>query len=215
MQEADFRLRLVTPDKPPPEIGDRAGLAPADFDPSEEQIMEALMATPGAEELIAKFPDLGEIFDFWFEVAYFSVCEKRGNAYWLDVWDDDHFDGLSDIGNDLEDCRLWFSGDGFDSWGSPETKTGTVNCYFVAPVAGRYRCTASLQSYPSGQLAMVNCEIDGSSFGDLPFVGTVHQPHFSDLTKGGHAFRITQKQGGWYFLSLKVDRLWIPVVSDG
>lgn len=63
-----------------------------------------LSSRPWADEFVAEFPDLGEIFDSWFETASFSVCERRGAAYFLDLWDADHFDGLSDIANNLDDC---------------------------------------------------------------------------------------------------------------
>jgi hypothetical protein len=121
---------------------------------------------------------------------------------------------VSDMATSLADCRVWFSADGYGQWGSPETKTGTVNCYFTVPVKGLYRCTASLQSSPATTQATVDCSIDGSSFGALPFTGTRHQPHFSQLEPGGHAFRIRQLSGSWYFLSLKVQRFWIPTVTE-
>lgn len=110
---------------------------------------------------------------------------------------------------------MWLSRDGFQTWCSQETKTGTVNCYFTAPVGGRYRCTASLQSYPTNELAVVDCSIDGSSFGSLPVVGTRHQPHYSDPQAGPHEFTIRQQQGSFYFLALRVDRFWIPEVTEG
>ncbi len=106
----------------------------------------------------------------WARTAYFSVCAKSGTAHYLDIWDADHFDGFTDMqGVRLDDCRAWFSGDGYTTWGSGQTKTGRVNCYFTAPVAGDYLCTAALQSYPTGSAAQVECLIDNFSFGPLPF----------------------------------------------
>jgi hypothetical protein len=46
--------------------------------------------------------------------------------------------------------------------------------------------------------------IDNSSFGNLPFTGTILQPHFSNLSAGGHHFRIRQVSGSFFFLSLTV-----------
>ena len=80
----------------------------------------------------------------------------------------------------------------------------TRDCYFVAPTAGHYICTAALQSYPTGSGAQVECLIDNSSFGPLPFSGTIPQPHPCDLSAGGHHFRIRQMSGSFFFLSLTV-----------
>ena len=52
--------------------------------------------------------------------------------------------------------------------------------------------------------ATVECLIDNSSFGPLPFTGTIVQPHFSVLSAGGHHFRIRQQNGAFFFLSLTV-----------
>jgi hypothetical protein len=104
----------------------------------------------------------------------------------------------------LQQCVAWFSAGGYTHWDSPETKSGRVNCYFTAPTAGNYLCTAVLQSYPTGGNAVVTCLIDDSSFGNLPFSGTVYQPHPCQLSAGGHHFRIRQVSGSFFFHSLTV-----------
>ena len=100
--------------------------------------------------------------------AYFSVCSKSGTAHFLDIWDADHFDGFTDMQECVDDCRAWFSADGYAGWGSGQTKTGRVNCYFSAPTEGDYLCTAALQSYPTGSPSQVECLIDSFSFGLAP-----------------------------------------------
>jgi hypothetical protein len=184
---------------------ERVGAAAADLKPSPQRVLTALRETSGAEEFIKKIPNL-ETPDVWQDTAYFSVCSKTGTAYFLDIWDADHFDGFTDMQHSLNDCRVWFSAEGFSGWGSGDTRTGRINCYFVAPTSGAYICTASLQSFPTvtGNTAQVECLIDNFSFGPLAFNGTIHQPHLTNLSPGGHHFRIRQRSGSFFFLSLSV-----------
>ena len=183
-------------------------IAKADVQPTTAQILRAFKAAPGYEEIIARIPKAAttEGWDKGTQVAYFSVCNKTGAARYLDLWDCDHLDGFSDMQRSINACRAWFSHTGFASWGSPETATGRINCFFDATVAGSYSCVAQLQSYPSTARATVECLIDNHSFGPLPFTGTILQPHFSVLSAGGHHFRIRQMNGSFFFLSLTVYR---------
>jgi hypothetical protein len=135
-------------------------------------------------------------------VAGFTACGKTGSALYLDIWDCDHFDYVTDMARNLADCRVWFSAGGYADWGSGQTKTGVVNCHFSAPVSRRYRCDATLQSYGGG--AVVECSMDGSSFGQLSVNGTITQPHSRDLSAGNHSFRIRQVSGSFFFVSLVV-----------
>jgi hypothetical protein len=182
---------------------DREGTVPADLKPSRQTVLTALKATPGAEEIIKKIPNL-EALELWGNTAYFSVCSKSGTAQYLDIWDADHFDGFTDMQRSVNDCRAWFSGDGYSGWGSAQTKTGRINCYFTAPSSGPYVCTAAMQSYPTGNGAEVECLIDNFSFGPLGFTGTIYQPHPCNLSAGPHHFRIRQRTGSFFFLSLSV-----------
>jgi len=174
--------------------------------PSTQEIVRAFKRAPGYEEIVARIPKAAtaEGWDKGTQIAYFSVCSKSGAARYLDIWDSDHFDGFTDMQHCVSDCRAWFSHQGFTTWGSPQTATGRVNCYFNAASAGYYSCVAQLQSYPSSSGATVECLIDNSSFGPLPFTGTIVQPHFSVLSAGGHHFRIRQQNGAFFFLSLTV-----------
>ncbi len=169
-------------------------------------VLDALKALPGAEEVIANMPGLENLVD-WFTLASFRVCRKSGTARYLDIWDADHFDGFTDMRRNLDDCRAWFSAQGYDFWGSAQTKTGRVNCYFEAPSDGDYVCTASLQTYPSNASATVLCLIDDFSFGPLTWSGTIHQPHPCNLSSGFHHFRIQQQAGSFFFLALTVHRV--------
>ncbi len=188
----------------------REGIASTDLTTTPEEALEALKATKGAAAVLKQLPLLDRP-ELWFTTAYFSVCRKTGTARYLDFWDTDEFDGFTDHRRCVSDCRAWFSGDGYTSWGSGETKSGRVNCYFTAPSTGHYTCNAKLQSWPSDSLAVVECFIDDHSFGQLPVFGVVNQPHQAHLSAGGHHFRIRQVSGSFFFLSLTV---WtIPVVA--
>jgi len=176
--------------------------------PTTAEIVRAFKRTSGYEEILARIPKAATAagWDKGTQVAYFSVCAKSGSAFWLDIWDADHFDGFTDMKKSVADCRAWFSHTGYSTWGSSQTATGRINCFFNAATAGAYSCVAQLQSYPSGSGATVECLIDNNSFGNLPFTGTVLQPHFSNLSAGGHHFRIRQVNGSFFFLSLTVYR---------
>jgi hypothetical protein len=174
--------------------------------PAARDIVRAVKRVQGFDEIAARIPEVKTAAGWITEVAYFSVCRKAGTARWLDIWDCDHFDGFTDMQRSINDCRAWFSHTGFAAWGSAETATGRINCYFNAPAAGFYSCVAKLQSYPATSQAVVECLIDNNTFGPLPFTGTVVQPHFSSLSAGGHHFRIRQMTGAFFFLSLTVYR---------
>jgi hypothetical protein len=201
--ERDFRLRLIESKKayPAEHKHDRATRAKPETNP--RAVLRSLKATLGADEILDRVPDFGDVAA-WKEIAYFSVCRKSGSARWLDLWDADHFDGFTDMQRCITDCRAWFSADGFTTWGSLQTKTGRVNCFFNAPAAGNYICNARLQSYPSSARSVVECLIDNSSFGPLSWSGTIDQPHPCVLAAGGHHFRIRQVSGAFFFLSLTI-----------
>lgn len=164
-------------------------------------VVRALKATAGAKDLIEQIPNFGQP-QFWLPVATFSVCQKTGTAAFLDIWDADHFDGFTDMQRCLADCRVWFSANGFGFWDSPQTKTGRINCYFRAPVAGNYVCNVQLQSYAGS--AQVECLIDSFSYGPLAFNGSINQPHPAALGTGYHSFRIRQMDGSYFFIGLTV-----------
>jgi hypothetical protein len=166
-----------------------------------EAVFKRLKDTPGADSVLQKAPRIGDL-KLWAPVAGFTVCQKTGTAAFLDVWDCDHFDGFTDMQANLADCRIWFAGDGFQTWDSPQTKTGRVNCSFQAPADGHYVCNVQLQSH--GGPAQVECLIDSFNYGPLPFNGTIHQPHPANLKAGFHHFRIRQRSGSFFFHSLTV-----------
>jgi hypothetical protein len=169
--EKEFRLRQLRAPRPAEAKRERARVPRARAESSAKAALAALKATTGAGEILEKIPQLG-VLDAWDQIAFFSVCAKSGSATLLDIWDADHF---------VNACLAWFSCDGYTAWGSSQTKTGRVNCYFRAPAAGTYVCNARLQSFPSTSLAIVECLIDNASFGTLPFTGTIDQPHPSTL----------------------------------
>jgi len=176
--------------------------------PSTQQIVRAFKQANGYDEIVAKIPKAATVkgWDEGTLTGWFCVCQKVGEAKYLDIWDSDHFDFVTDMQHCVSDCRAWFSHKGYTTWGSAETATGRINCYFNAAAAGDYSCVAHLQSYPTTSQATVECLIDNHSFGNLPFTGTILQPHFSALSKGGHHFRIRQVSGSFFFLSLTMYR---------
>lgn len=184
-----------------------AKIARVNVKPTTAQIVRAFKKARGYEDIVKRIPKAATVkgWDRGTQVAYFSVCSKSGDARWLDIWDADHFDGFTNMQRCVSDCRAWFSHTGYTTWGSPQTNTGRINCYFNAAVAGNYSCVVQLQSY--GGSAQVECLIDNSTYGLLPVSGTILQPHFAALAAGGHHFRVRQTSGSFFFLSLTVYRL--------
>lgn len=175
--------------------------------PTTQEIFRTFKKARGYEDIVAQIPKAATLGGWDAQIAYFSVCRKTGTASWLDIWDCDHFDGFTDMRRCVSDCRAWFSHKGYSTWGSAQTATGRINCYFNAPAAGDYSCVAQLASYPFSSRATVDCLIDDQSFGHLPFTGTILQSHFCPaLSAGGHHFRIRQVSGSFFFLSLTVYR---------
>ena len=203
-----YRMKIVTSARVLKTEKRIAPPAKVNVKPTTAEIVRAFKRTRGYDDIIARIPkaETPEGWDRGTQIAYFSVCSKSGSAQFLDLWDCDHFDGVSHMQKSVSDCRAWFSANGFSTWGSAQTKTGRINCFFNASVAGAYSCVAQLQSDPASGNATVECLIDNSSFGNLPFSGTILQPHFSMLSAGGHHFRIRQVSGAFYFLSLTVYR---------
>src|SRR5215204_4363752 len=152
--------------------------------------LKVFKKTPAAMNVPEDLPDILDPNFGPTPVAGFRVSGKVGTATYLDIWDCDHFDYETDMGRNLASGKVWFSGDGYDQWGSGQTKTGRINCYFRAPEQRMYRCDATLQSV--GGPAVVECSMDGSPFGFLTVNGTITQPHFRSLAAGNHAFRIKQ-----------------------
>lgn len=203
-----FRMKLLRSTKILKTERRPAPLRAVSVKPTTAEIVRAFKKAAGYEQILAKIPKAATVggWDKGTQVAYFSVCGKTGSAAWLDIWDCDHFDGFTDMQESVSACRAWFSHTGYSTWGSGQTATGRINCSFNAAVAGDYSCVVQLQSYPSGSGATVECLIDNNSFGNLPFTGTVLQPHFSALSAGFHHFRVRQVSGSFFFLSLTVYR---------
>jgi len=197
----EFELKLIESLESYPPREDREGIADTDLVTTPEEAFEALKATRGADALLKDIPAISDLA-LWSETAYFSVCKKTGTARYLDLWDTDHFDGVTHMQRCVSDCRAWFAGDGYSQWGSGETKTGRINCYFSVPTTGKYICNAKLQSY--GGPARVECLIDNSTFGFLGVSGTIDQPHPCSLSSGFHHFRIRQVSGSFFFIGLTV-----------
>jgi len=203
-----FRMKIVRSTKTPRTERRPSDVARVNVKPTTDEILRAFKRSRDYREIIARIPKAATVegWEKGTQVAYFSVGSKTGSAQFLDLWDCDHFDFVSDMRLSVSNSRAWFSHGGFSTWGSGQTKTGRINCFFNASTAGAYSCVAQLRSDPASATSRVECLIDNSSFGVLPFTGTILQPHFSVLSAGGHHFRIRQVDGAFYFLSLTVYR---------
>ena len=203
-----FRMKIVKSTRVLKTDRRATAVARVDVKPTTTQIVSAFKRTPDYKKIVAEIPKAATVAGWarGTQVAYFSVCSKSGSARYLDLWDCDLFDFASDMKQSVSNCRAWFSHSGYSTWGSAQTRTGRINCYFNAATAGYYSCVAQLRSDPAGATSRVECLIDSNSFGVLPFSGTILQPHFSVLNAGGHHFRIRQVDGAFFFLSLTVYR---------
>ena len=187
----------------------RPRVAQAKLTTTSQPVVRALKATDGAQDLIAKIPALVQPLDYGL-IATFTVCQKTGTALFLDFWDTDLCDGFSDVTSNLQGCRAWFSADGFAFWGSEQTKTGRINCYFRAPIEGIYVFSLELGD---GDQGVFKCFIDDESFRTVgPFLGTTAQPYVASLLAGFHHFRIKQESGAFSFVRLTVWSLGGPVL---
>jgi len=159
------------------------GILEADLEVSAADALTAIRASEGSPAVLKALPSVGDLAA-WAPVGTFTVASKTGTARYLDLWDVDHFDGFTHMQKNVAEGRAWFSDKGYDSWGSAQTRSGRINCFFTAPEPGAYICVARLQSYAGP--ALVECLIDGSSFGSLPVNGIITQPHPCNLSAGGH-----------------------------
>jgi len=152
-----YRMKIVTSTKVLKTEKRPARVPRVNVKPSTREIVRAFKKSPGYEDIIARIPkaETVEGWDKGTQVAYFSVCSKSGSAKWLDLWDCDHFDGVTHMQKCVSDCRAWFSHTGYSTWGSAQTATGRINCYFNASVAGDYSCVVQLKSDPSSSSATV------------------------------------------------------------
>jgi hypothetical protein len=203
--DKSYMMKILKPRQAPRVERRPTKIARVNVRPSTSEIVRAFRRAPGHEQILERIPQAATAggWDKGTQVAYFSACSKSGDARYLDLWDTDHFDFFTDMAREVSDCRVWFSDSGYATWGSRQTKTGRINCYFNATAAD-YSCAVQLQSY--GGSAQVECLIDNSSYGPLPFSGTILQPHFASLATGGHHFRIRQMSGAFFFLSLTIYR---------
>ena len=201
-----FRLKIMTSGKSQSIERPLASIKPVRTKPTAAEIVREVKGAPGVEAILSRFPDADTVTPWLKQVAFFSVRKRTGIARRLDFWDCDHLDFFSDVQRAITDDRAWFSHAGFANLNSAQTATGRVNCAFNATAAGAYSCVVKLLSQPASTTATVECLIDDSSFGPLSFSGLKVQPHFTILSRGNHHFRIRQRQGAFFFLSLTVFR---------
>lgn len=179
--------------------------------PTINQILRVARKTRGYKETMRR-STRNEDECTYTRIAEFTVCSKSGTARFLDLWNCDHFDGFSDMQKSINDCSAWFSGTGFRSWGSPETRKGVINCNFRAPERGIYFFNVRLKSYPTRNRAKIRFTLDNEDSPVIVFQGLSDVPHEDYLTRGYHHFRIKQLNGAFYFLSLTIFRKECPPI---
>jgi hypothetical protein len=183
--------------------------------PTPAEALAAVRATKGAASVIKRVPGL-EQTNLWEEIAHWNVCETKGAATEIMVWDCD-FPGTSwRVRDALSNCFAFFAG--AEQLGEvlpPQTFTGQVWCFLDAPRTGDYLFVAQMQTDGlDGSVATVDCFIDSWSFGTL----TLHSgqsnnhPFVAHLAAGHHQFTIKQITGGLFFERLTA---WqIPVIEQ-
>lgn len=183
--QPEFELKVIEALSPLPEGEAGKESAATDFTTTAQEALDALQATKGASEILARFPELQRAAAT-IEIAYFSECERRGTVR-----------GFQILGADrIRDCRVWFN-----DVVTPG-KEGSIYCFFYAPRGpALYTMTAK---FDSGEQAEVECRVDGISFGPLGISGPTTQPHPAQLCRGSHLFQIEQRYGSFQFLSLTV-----------
>src|SRR6266478_2399951 len=112
-------------------------VAKVNVKPTTAEIVRAFKKARGYQDIVARIPKAATVagWDGGTQIAHFSVCRKTGSASWLDIWDCDHFDSFTDMQRSFSECRAWFSHTGYSTWGSAQTATGRINCYFNAALA--------------------------------------------------------------------------------
>ena len=106
-----FRMRIISSTKVVKTERRPKPLKRVNVKPTTAEIIRAFKRSRGYEDVIARIPK-AETAAGWgsgTQVAYFSVCQKSGSARFLDLWDCDHFDLVSDMQRSVADCRAWFS----------------------------------------------------------------------------------------------------------
>jgi hypothetical protein len=196
----EFELAIVESLEGQPR-SDREEVAAAELTTSAEVIetLEALKATKGAPAVLQRFPHL-ERPELWGSTAYFSVSERSGTARALRV--------AGEPGGRVNvNGGLLFGVD-------EPPQSSRVDCIFDAPNEGIYTLNTRLTSWAGPLTAIVECFIDGTSFGELSVTGWLNQPHVARLGAGRHSFQIREVGGGpFLFLSLRV---WmVPLVAPG
>jgi hypothetical protein len=108
-------------------------------------VARSLRATPGAAPIVKRVPNLAAP-QFWAPVASFAVCGKTGTAAYLDIWDSDHFDFVTDMQSCLSRCLAWFSADGYTFWvrlkQRPAASIASSSHRRTAPMFATHSCRA-------------------------------------------------------------------------
>lgn len=181
-------------------------------DPTAAEALAAIRSMKGGSAVIERLPGLGNI-SLWREVAFWGVCESRGDAV-VDLlfWDCD-FPGEFDFPFANANCLVYFFGT--DQLGTvegtitpPTPPDGQVWCYFEAPSDGAYAFGAHVVSAvePPGYMATLEFWMDGKSIGTRTLNEGVTrsgvQYFVFNLSKGLHLFQITQCDNFFAFFSV-------------
>ena len=125
------------------------------------------------------------------EIAYFTPKTKSGNAYWIDFWNADLFDGESHLSLLHQNDQIEFRADKSTWSGNFKTKNpnGLIQAYFNMPDADYF---IGVIKVSSGN-AWINIKVDDRNLGNFHINSDgVEIPITLNLSKGGHYITVQQ-----------------------
>jgi hypothetical protein len=131
------------------------------------------------------------------------------------LWNTDLVGDVLGMEEALANDYAYFAGDEFAYLGFPGSNPGSCWCFFNSPESGNYVVMVQVESFIHPDTpSVVECSIDGSSFGQLSFSSWINQPHHAMLGAGDHEFEIKQVSGAFFFLSLTAYHVWSQGVGS-
>lgn len=138
----------------------------------------------------------------WSEIAYVSMCNRRGGAVSLEV--------VASQRVELEENGSIFFTDPPSYVGLPEPNR--LMAKFKVPAAGRYSYAVRLQRSLPGVIGSCSFRINQTDLGDIAISPQSAVYTFvSELMAGEHIFHLDQRQVGFWFFGLKV--FTTPILS--
>ena len=214
----DFELQAVSVAQALPTLPTRKPLptlakAPA---PSAAASLKALIATRGADALIERIPELGDV-DTWNQSAFWSPCTVSGEAYDEPfVWGCDLFGSEWSVASAADNCMVYFQGhEDVGGFRKPNVLDGRVWCHQFTQAPGTYVLVAHVQTWPfydGGFVATARFGINGQDIGlrGIAEGASVYLPFVLNLPAGLNRFEINQHTGTLFFRDLSAFRISLP-----